>query len=136
MVIDSSACLDVLLGTDRGDAFRELLLDPEPPLLAPALLWIETAAVLRAKVIAGEIRARLADESLASLLDLGVVEVETESLVTRAWQLRDNFTVSDGVFVALAEAAGQPLMTADVRLAAAAQAHTGIAVLTHEGELD
>jgi hypothetical protein len=37
----------------------------------------------------------------------------------RAWQLRENVTIDDGVFVALAEAVDQPLVTTDLRLARA-----------------
>ena len=74
---------------------------------------------------------RSADAALADFLDLGVRETQTEPLVVRAWQLRDNITIDDGLFVALAEAASQPLLTTDLRLADAARRHARVDVLTH-----
>jgi predicted nucleic acid-binding protein len=37
----------------------------------------------------------------------------------RAWGLRENFTIADALFVALAERLGEPLATKDLALAAA-----------------
>jgi predicted nucleic acid-binding protein len=131
MVLDSSACLDVVLGTVSGCALHGALLDPEPGLLAPCLLWVEVGRVLRAKVIDGALSRRGAEAALADFLDLGVEETQVEPLLVRAWQLRDNLTVDDGVFVALAEATAQPLLTTDLRLASAARQHAHIDVVTH-----
>ena len=131
MVLDSSACLDLVLGTDAGRALRPLLLDPEPALIAPALLWIEVARVLRAKALEGAISRREADGALGDFLDLDVEECAVEPLVIRAWQLRENLTVDDAVFVALAEVTEQPFVTTDVRLARSAGDHARVEVLTH-----
>jgi predicted nucleic acid-binding protein len=132
MVLDTSACLDLVLDTRAGRALHRALLDPVPPLLAPGLLWVETARVLRAKVAGGALTRVAAEAALADFLDLGVQETQTEPLLVRAWQLRDNVTIDDAVFVALAEAAAQPLLTTDLRLAAAARRYAGISVVTHE----
>jgi predicted nucleic acid-binding protein len=132
MVLDSSACLDLILYTDRGRAVQELLLDAEPPLLAPGSLWVEVGRVIRAKIGAGELSRRAAEAALADFLDLGVEEAQVEPLLTRAWQLRDNVTIDDGVFVALAEMSTQPLLTTDLHLARAAHRHARIEVLTHD----
>jgi predicted nucleic acid-binding protein len=131
MVLDSSACLDIVLDTEPGRALRGMLLDPEPALLAPGLLWVEVARVLRAKVSDGALSRRVAEDALADFLDLGVEETQVEPLVVRAWQLRDNLTIDDGVFVALAETTAQPLLTTDLRLASAARRHAHVAVVTH-----
>jgi predicted nucleic acid-binding protein len=131
MVLDSSACLDLLLDTAPGRALHAFLLDPEPPLLAPGTLWIEVGRVMRAKVGDGALSRRAAEAALADLLDLGIEETQVEPLLIRAWQLRDNLTVDDGVFVALAEATAQPLLTTDLRLARAARRHPRVEVLTH-----
>ena len=131
MILDSSACLDIVLDTQPGRALRGRLLDPEPALLAPGLLWVEVGRVLRAKVINGAMSRRHAEAALADFLDLGVDEIETEPLIPRAWQLRQNLTIDDGIFVALAEATDRPLLTTDLRLATAARRHPGISVITH-----
>jgi predicted nucleic acid-binding protein len=131
MVLDSSACLDVVLDTEPGRVLHGMLLDPEPGLLAPGLLWVEVGRVLRAKVIEGELSRRSAEAALADFLDLGVQETQVEPLLVRAWQLRENLTIDDGIFVALAEATAQPLLTTDLRLAGAARQHAAAAVVTH-----
>jgi predicted nucleic acid-binding protein len=131
MVLDSSACLDIILDTDPGRVLQALLLDREPELLAPGILWVEVGRVMRAKVGEGALARRDAEAALADLLDLGVEEIQVEVLLIRAWQLRGNLTIDDGVFVALAEVTAGPLLTTDLRLARAARRHTRIEVLTH-----
>jgi predicted nucleic acid-binding protein len=131
MILDSSACLDVVLDTGPGRALHGMLLEPEPALLAPGLLWVEVGRVLRAKASDGALSRRGAEAALADFLDLGVQETEVEPLLVRAWQLRDNLTIDDGVFVALAESTAQPLLTTDLRLASAARRQARIVVLTH-----
>ena len=130
-VLDSSACLDLVLDTEQGRLVQGFLLDPDPVLLAPSLLWVEVGRVLRAKLAGGVLSRPGAEAALADFLDLGVEEIEIEPLIVRAWQLRDNLTIDDGVFVALAEAAGQPLLTTDLRLARGAREHARVEVLTH-----
>jgi predicted nucleic acid-binding protein len=131
MVLDSSACLDLVLDTEAGRALQGPLLVPEPALLAPGNLWIEVGRVMRAKVADGALSRRNAEAALADFLDLGVEETQVEPLLLRAWQLRDNLTIDDGIFVALAEATEQPLLTTDLRLARAVRRHARIDVLTH-----
>ena len=131
MVLDSSACLDLVLDTAPGRALHRLLLSPESALLAPGLLWVEVARVLRAKVRDRALSHRAAEAALADFLDLSVQETQVEPLLVRAWQLRDNLTIDDAVFAALAEATTQPLLTTDLRLARAARRHAHVEVLTH-----
>jgi predicted nucleic acid-binding protein len=131
MVLDSSACLDVVLDTEPGRVLHGTLLNREPALLAPGLLWIEVGRVLRAMVIDGVLSRRGAEAALADFLDLGVHATQVEPLLVHAWQRRDDFTIDDGVFVALAEATAQPLLTTDLRLARAAREHTRVDVVTH-----
>jgi predicted nucleic acid-binding protein len=130
-VLDSSACLDLILDTEPGRLVRVFVVDPEPPLLAPSLLWVEVGRVLRAKLLGGSLSRRRAEAALADFLDLGVEEIRVEPLIVRAWLMRDNVTIDDGLFVALAEATGQPLVTTDVRLAEGARRHTRVEVRTH-----
>jgi predicted nucleic acid-binding protein len=132
MVLDSSACLDVVLDTAPGRVLHRLLLaSPEPGLLAPGLLWVEVGRVLRAKLGGGALSRSAAEAALADFLDLGVQETQVEPLLLRAWQLRANLSIDDGVFVALAESMSQPLLTTDLRLAAAARRYAQVEVVTH-----
>jgi predicted nucleic acid-binding protein len=140
MVLDTSACLDLILDTEPGRRLHALLLDPEPPLLAPGVLWVEIGRVMRAKLANGTLSRVAAEAALADLLDLGVEEIPVEPLLVRDWQLRDSVTIDDGLFVALAEATAQPLVTTDLRLASAARRHARVEVVTHvdsdEGHAD
>jgi predicted nucleic acid-binding protein len=131
MVLETSACLDIVLDTEPGGVLRPMLLDPEPGLVAPSLLWVEVGRVLRDKVIDRAVSRRGAEAALADFLDLGVQETHVEPLLVRAWQLRHNLTTDDGVFVALAEATAQPLLTTDLRLAKAARQHVQVDIITH-----
>ena len=131
MVLDSSACLDLVLDTEAGRVLQGPLLAPELALLAPGNLWIEVGRVMRAKVADGALPRRNAEAALADFMDLGVEETQIEPLLPRAWQLRDNLTIDDGILVALAEATAQPLLTTDLRLARAARRHAHVDVLTH-----
>lgn len=136
MVLDSSACLDVILDTEPGRMLHGRLLDAEPALLAPGSLWVEVGRVMRAKVAQRALARRKAEAALGDLMDLAVEEAQVEPLLVRAWQLRGNLTIDDGVFVALAEATGQPLLTTDLRLARAARRHARVEVLTHHDLID
>jgi predicted nucleic acid-binding protein len=56
------------------------------------------------------------------VLDLRALPIERvphTALLERAWALRHNLTPYDAAYVALAEALGAPLLTADRRLARA-----------------
>ncbi|MGE5270344.1 MAG: type II toxin-antitoxin system VapC family toxin [Thiohalocapsa sp.] len=56
---------------------------------------------------------------LADLADLDLQRHAHDMLLPRVWQLRDNLTAYDAVYVALAESLAAPLLTRDRRLAAA-----------------
>jgi predicted nucleic acid-binding protein len=131
MVLDTSACLDIILDTAAGRVLREQALAGDAVLAAPGLLWVEVGRVLWRKAAGGVLTHGAAGTALADFLDLGVIEAETGPLLVPAWHLRHNVTVQDGMFVALAEITGEPLLTTDLRLASAARDHVGIAVVTH-----
>jgi predicted nucleic acid-binding protein len=78
---------------------------------------VEVASVIRGRVLGGALdvdAARLAIEDLAVA---PVRRYDTRPLLSRIWELRDNLTVYDAGYVALAEALDCPLVTADRRLA-------------------
>lgn len=72
------------------------------------------------------VRARGAIDDLG---DLPVDLFGTLPLRRRAWELRENLTAADALFVALAEYLGEPLATKDGGLAAAAHEHARIETL-------
>ena len=63
------------------------------------------------------------------LRELPVERVSHRPLMERCWELRANVTAYDAVYVALAEAIGAPLITADRKLANAAGVRCDVEVL-------
>ena len=70
-----------------------------------------------------------ARERLRDFLDLPIERYAHSLLLPRTWELRDNFSTYDGVYVALAEGLEAPLLTSDKRLAKAVRKHTDVEVL-------
>jgi predicted nucleic acid-binding protein len=126
-VLDTSAVIDYLLGSGAARAVRKLLRD-DSPTAAPDLLVFEVLAVLRRDVGRGDLGASRARLALADLGDAAIELFPTLALRGRAFELRENLTAADALFVALAEALGEPLATKDEALARAARRHTDVEV--------
>ena len=115
LVVDASV-LVVALADDGpdGDRARERLRGEA--LAAPELVDLEVASVLRRQVAAGALDVRRAQLALADLADLPLERASHLPLLARCWELRDNLTVYDASYVALAEALDVTLLTADTRI--------------------
>lgn len=124
-VIDSSAVVDFLVGEEAADDVG-ILLARERAVAAPDLLVFEVLAVLRRHAMRGLIAADRATAAVDDLGDLAIDLYPTLPLRERAWELRENLTAADAIFVALAERLGEPLATKDRGLASAARTHAGI----------
>jgi predicted nucleic acid-binding protein len=86
-------------------------------LAAPDLLRVEAVSVIRRRLPAGALTANQATHAIEELVNLPIAVHPTAALLRRAWELRDDVTAYDACYVALAEALGCPLATADQRLA-------------------
>lgn len=120
IVVDASALLEVLLRTPAFDAVSGRLFEPGETLHAPHLVDVEIAQVVRRYAAAGEISQERGRAALSDLADFAMRRYPHDFLLQRVWELRDNLTAYDAVYVALAEALDAPLLTRDRRLAAAA----------------
>jgi predicted nucleic acid-binding protein len=117
-VVDSSVLVAYLSrGDHEEDAAREI--GRARGVWAPALVDAEVGHALRRKVLARKITEREGRCALADLVEMELRRVPHRYLVERAWELRHNVTFYDGLYVALAEAMGAPLLTFDGRLARA-----------------
>ncbi len=87
---------------------------------APHLLDVEVIQVLRRFAVAGAISAIRGSEAIEDLGALPLRRYPHEALLPRAWELRNNVTAYDAVYVALAEALDATLLTRDRKLAVAA----------------
>lgn len=120
IVVDASALLEALLHTPLAAAVAERLFDPTQTVNAPYLLDVEVAQVVRRYTLSRQINAERGLAALADLLNLPLHRHPHEFLLPRVWELRDNLTAYDAVYIALAEVLDAPLLTHDRRLAAAA----------------
>lgn len=118
IVLDASAVLELLLNTDGGALVRDRIVDSRESLHAPHLLSVEVAQVLRCYVSTRSIGADTARAALDDLAMLDIARYDHEPLLARVWELRDNLTAYDAVYLALAEVLECPLLTFDARLAA------------------
>lgn len=117
IVVDASALvLAVSDTTTRGAQVRAQLDDGAA---APHLVDAEVGEALRGLVRRGLLRHDDAERSLAAAFDLVIERYAHGPLSRRAWELRGGVSFYDGLYVALAEAAGLALTTADRRLARA-----------------
>lgn len=99
-------------------------------LVAPELIDLETASAIRRHLAIGALGERRADLALTDLRELPLRRVSHRALLARCWELRDNLTVYDAAYVALAEALRVTLVTADARMANAPRLGCEIEVIT------
>lgn len=128
LVVDASVLAPVVVdsGPD-GETFRARLRGEV--IAGPDLLRIEVVSIVRRQTLLGSLTVAEADTAIEDLLDLPLSVFPTGSLLRRAWALRTNITAYDGCYIALAEALGCSLLTADVRLANAPGSRCPIEVI-------
>lgn len=126
VVIDASALVEFILSARDCPAISELVGDETCEILVPHLCDIEVTSALCGTVRRGVLGAGRGEEALALYAELPLSRFDHLPFLPRVLELRDNFTAYDSVYVALAEAAGAPLHTADGRLAQAIRRHTGL----------
>jgi predicted nucleic acid-binding protein len=114
IVFDASAAALALV--NDGDARRSLASET---VAVPHLVDAEVAHALRAQVLRERVSADDARAALARWARLGLRRYAAVGLLSRIWELRDNLSAYDATYVALAEASGCDLVTADARLARA-----------------
>ncbi len=120
MIVVDASVLANALGDDEddGQAARSEL-RAAGDLAAPDLIDVETVAVLRKRWLARTISDQRFDTAITDLQRWSFARIPTLRLVRRAYELRANVTAYDATYVALAEALGCDLLTADRRLAGA-----------------
>jgi predicted nucleic acid-binding protein len=116
IVVDASIVIDLLL--DRGPLLRRIAsLIAGEPLAAPHLLDAEVGHALRRSVLRGSLPAFLALSALDDLARFRLTRHSHTRLLPRAFELRDNATMYDALYLALAETLSATLFTRDRALA-------------------
>ena len=130
IVVDASIIVTGLAddGPD-GDRVRERLRGEQ--LAAPHVIDLEVTSAWRRLISAGHLDERRATLALADLDLLRLERAPHGPLLGRCWELRDNLTVYDASYVALAELTRATLVTGDARLAQAPGIHCGVEVIGH-----
>lgn len=118
LVVDASVVVAALVDSGATGQWAEDLLATEA-LVAPHLLPVEVANVLRRAALAGEISADVAALAHADLLDLRIDLIPYAAVADRIWALRATVTAYDAWYVAAAELLDAPLATLDQRVATA-----------------
>jgi len=107
------------VGSDPAAALSQQVLEADRVLSAPQILKAEAVSALRGLLLRGVISEPAARRAVDRVRRIDTASHPIEPLLSRVWELRDNLTVYDGWYVALAERLDVPLYTTDGRLAAA-----------------
>jgi predicted nucleic acid-binding protein len=110
----------VLADERFAPAVRARLRVPGETLHAPHLLDLEVTSAVRRKVLRAELRPERAVTAIDLLERLRCTRYPHRPLLRRSLELRDELTVYDAAYVALAERLTAPLLTLDGGLARAA----------------
>lgn len=114
VVADASAIVDLLLGSELGDAVRRRIAGHA--LHAPAHLDAEVLSALGRLQRAGAIEAGDVETKLQELAAAPIQRHSVTSLLLGAWARRHQLRLADALYVELAVCRGLPLITTDRRL--------------------
>ncbi|MDE0652844.1 MAG: type II toxin-antitoxin system VapC family toxin [bacterium] len=118
IVADASVVAELLLrsGGPAGRSLADRLAGREA-VCAPHLVDVELGQVVRRFVLRREMSVARASAALEDLADLPIRRFPHSELLPRAFAMRSNVTVYDGIYLALAEALDAPLLSCDASLA-------------------
>ena len=116
IVVDASALLEFLLQTPLGTRVEARLFRDRDEFHSPHLADVEVTQALRRLVRSGEVSPDRAADAMTDLTDFDLHRHPHVDLLTRAWKLRENVTVYDAMYIALAEALDAPMVTCDAPL--------------------
>ncbi|MGH9088167.1 MAG: type II toxin-antitoxin system VapC family toxin [Acidimicrobiales bacterium] len=119
MIVADASVLAPALGDDGDDGDRARARLRGERLAAPELIDLEVSSVLRRLLLSGELPARRGELAMSDLVALPLRRLSHRLLLPRCWSLRENLTVYDASYVAVAELLDAVLVTADVRLSRA-----------------
>ena len=120
-VVDASVLVELLTLSPLGQRALPVVQASAGDLHVPHLADVEVMSVLRGLVAGDLLPAARAQQALVDLRDFPARRWPAHMLFERVWELRANVTAYDAVYVALAEALGATLITADRKLARGAQ---------------
>lgn len=116
IVLDASVLVNAL--TDDGPVGQagRAALAQDVHWAAPEHLVVETFSAVRGRYLGRKITEQRASDTLATLGMFTIELMSTQHLLPRMWSLRGRVSGYDAAYLAAAESAGCPLVTADARL--------------------
>lgn len=118
-IVDASAVVAFYAADDSRRAQIADRLASGDALFAPAHLDVEIISALRGLSRPNPVLRAAVPRALRHLASFPIRRMPLAPLLERMWQLRDNLTAYDAAYVTLAERLDGPLITCDVKLAAA-----------------
>ena len=128
LVADASAIVDYLSSGREPTPYDEALTSGVE-LHVPEVCDVEVVSALRRSVLRGVMPPADVPVLLIDYAELPIHRHEHLSLLGRAFDLRENFSASDAMYVALAERLDASLLSADRRLVRAVRTHTSVSTL-------
>jgi predicted nucleic acid-binding protein len=116
IVLDSSAAVDLFAWRQHGSWVRTQI-ERDGDAHVPHLFDLEVVAAIRRLVTRGTVQPREAALAVDELSLMRLARYPHLSFISRIWELKNNVSPYDAVYVALAEALEAPLVTTDLRLA-------------------
>ncbi len=118
LVVDASALVEALLGTDMGVRARAQMRGHV--LHAPAHVDAEVLSALGRLFRASELAASAVGGALEDLIEAPIQRHSLVPLLGGAWERRETHRLVDGLYVELAEVLASKILTTDARLARSA----------------
>lgn len=116
LVLDASCAIEFLLNTDAGKRVAKRMGNPAVSIHVPHFIDLEITHVLRRYTYRGILSGARGARALAQWREVDVERYAHEPFLDRIWQLRDNLSAYDAVYVALTEALAAVLVTGDRHL--------------------
>lgn len=118
-VLDASVLVEYLASGEHAEVAHERIHAEAHTNWVPELIDAEVGHALRRGVRLGRLEPVFAREALWEMRHMPLRRVSHGQLMLYAWDLRENISFYDALYVALAEALEQPLITFDAKLARA-----------------
>jgi predicted nucleic acid-binding protein len=117
-VVDSSVVVAALIDSGVDGRWAESIL-LSGPVVAPHLVLVEAANILRRAGLTGDVSTDVASLAHGDLVSLPIELFPYAPFAARMWELRANLTMYDAWYVAVAEYVDAPLATLDIKLSRA-----------------
>lgn len=129
LVLGASVAVDLLLHREPGYSLIKSRIISAGWLAAPHLLDAEVTQALRRFVLRNELDSLHAEKEIHNLQDLPLERYPHSPLLKRAFNLKNNLTIYNALYVALAEGLNAQLLTRDKGIGKKPNIYATIAVI-------